>query len=71
MQTKHRNLQWTVFSSGNTDMLGKGEVHINFVGALNSRSGLCNIASTKYVVHVGAALVLCTLHAQNSLRLHS
>lgn len=30
-QTKHRNLQWTIVSSENTDMLGKGEVHIHIV----------------------------------------
>lgn len=52
-------------------MLGKGKVHINIVYALNSRSGLCDIASTKDIVCVGAALFLCTLHAQNTLRLHS
>lgn len=56
IQAKHRNLRWTVFSSGCANVLGRGKVHINMVCALNFRRGLCNVASTKHIVHVGAVL---------------
>lgn len=56
IQTKHRNLRWTVFSSGRTNVLGRGKVYINMVCALSFRRGLCNVASPKHIVHVGAVL---------------
>lgn len=73
MQTKHKLMMARDFLGEIAGMLGKQKCMLNVVCALNSRSGICKVASIKFIGRVGAACVcsISMFHAQNSLRLHS
>lgn len=62
MQTKHKLMMARDFLGEIAGVLGKQKCMLNVVCALNSRSGICKVASIKCIGRVGAACVLFNLH---------